>query len=136
MLPSGVDSESFLLRVIHSETITELAVKWQIPLIDLEPLHENLLFGDDLCYRVYHFEYAGLQQTLRQFRTKSADRAKSGASLALPFSVETYIYEKHNLAWCDNSTKLLYTRLKAAVGTHAVHHDNDKLDLVQCSLMK
>lgn len=50
--------------------------------------------------------------------------------LGLPFPVERHIHEKNTLAWCDNNTKLLYVRLKAAVDTYVMHTDNEQFDLL------
>lgn len=64
---------------------------------------------------MYYPEYSGFQENMKKVRRKSTDWIESMTRICFPFTVETYIHDKHNLGWRDNSTKLLYVILKDVV---------------------
>lgn len=125
-----MDADSLSLRVVNGGTVVELTVKFPVFLTDLQLLHKMFLSSDDSFYKVYHPEFIRFQENLRHLRSKSTDWVESMACIALPFPVETHIHKNHNFAWRDNSTKLLYNRLKAALDNYAEHNDNDKFNLL------
>lgn len=130
VLPSGIECGNFSLRVINGGGCLEVTVKWPTPLLDLSMMHKKWLTGVSSPYQVYHPEYIGFQESMKKLRCKSTDWIESMTRIPLPFTVETHIHDKHNLGWRDNSTKLLYVRLKAAVEQYAVHTDKEKFDLL------
>lgn len=130
ILPSGVDAGGFSLRVVDGGQFLEITVKWPRPLIDLNLMHKKWLGGPDSTYQVYHPEFIGFQEGMKKLRQKSTDWIESLARIPLPFPVETHIHDKHNLAWRDDSTKLLYIRLKASVEQYAVNSDKEQFEVL------
>lgn len=127
-LPAGTEAGMFKCRVDpNNRKVFEVSVVWPKPLVDVEVMHRKWLTstGPDRI-QAYHPKILAFQAALKELRRKCGDDVVSTAKIPLPFAVETYVYEKYNLAWRDNSTKIIYVELKAAMDSYA--HLNDEQD--------
>jgi len=71
-------------------------------------------------YQAYHPEVSGFENALKCFRTHSEAAVQFQSLIALPFNVKTQIESINNLAWLDNSCKIVLVRLKAFLDDYAV----------------
>ena len=126
ILPSGVGSGQFSLRVGEGGRHLELMIRWPKPLIDIYKMHKKWLTNERQNYKDYHPEFTGFVEALRNYRARSVDWIESHTRIFLPYVVETHIQEKHNLAWVDDTTKMLYVRLRAFVEQYAVENDTEE----------
>lgn len=60
------------------------------------------------------YKNGGILQFIENLRTRSSDSVKSSARIRLAFPVQTYIVEKHKLAWLENATRIVYGDLRQA----------------------
>lgn len=67
---------------------------------------------------------------MKKLRCQSTHYVESTTRIVLHFTVEEHIYENHSLGWRENSTKLLYVRVKAAIEKYSVNIDKEKFDLL------
>lgn len=65
----------------------------------------------------YHPKFLGFEVTLRKMRDNMSSTVTSVARIGLPITVQSFIehQNKHNLAWLDNNTKMVYIDLKGTV---------------------
>lgn len=78
---------------------------------------------DDSRFTDFHPQYLGFEATLRTLHENLNDKVTSVSRIGLPFSVEAHIERKHNLAYKDNTSCLLYVDLKAADEKSALLND-------------
>lgn len=79
---------------------------------------------------MHHPDYGGFAWAQKSLRAKCTAWVHFTCVISLPFTVQTPVHEKHNLAWRDDGTKLVYVCLKAVAGAYAIEHDKDGFDLL------
>lgn len=131
LLPSGVGSGDFTLRVVDGGEFLELTVCWPPTLIDLEIMHKKWLRPDAPGgFQTYHPKLIGFESALKAMRSHSSEIIESTARIRLPFPVQTHIDGKFNLAWRDNSSKMVYVDLKAFVEDYAILKDAEEFEVL------
>lgn len=127
-LPTGTEAGMFSCRVDPSSPkVFEMSVIRPQPLVNVELMHRKWLAstGPDRI-QAYHPIRLPFQADMKELRRKCGDDIVSTTKISLPFPVETHVHEKFNLAWRDNSTKLVYVELKAVMDSYG--HRNDQQD--------
>lgn len=77
----------------------ELSTQRTQPLLYLCMMHKKWFFNGVGDYQVYHRDFTGLLVCRRNFRTRCTDSIESVVLIALPFAVETHIYDNNNIMW-------------------------------------
>lgn len=62
---------------------------------------------------------------MKAYRAPCFDMTESKSLINLPFTVKSFILNKHNMSWGDDSTQMLYIRLRAAEDQYGVINDED-----------
>jgi len=128
VLPSGVNKSDFTIQVLDAGLLLQLTVKWPVPLVDLELLHQKWLRPVDKesvqPFTMYHPKVLAFENALKTKRQRAADDVVSTAKIILPFAVQTHIESKTNLGFKDSGTKVVYIELKAMAENYAVANDN------------
>ena len=83
---------------------------------------------DDQRIEPYHPKIIGFQNALKDLRRAAADNVESTVRIALPFSVQTHIEEKFNLAWRDSTVTIVYLGLKATIESYAIVKVSDAFE--------
>lgn len=120
ILPSGVGPGHFKLQVVEEGECLEVTVDWPSPLTDIPMMHKKW-FGNGLSD--VHPKILGFESALKMLRTNRIDAVRSTARIGLPFTVQPNLNGQHNLAWRDNSTRMVYLDLKAVVDDYANIND-------------
>ena len=130
VLPSGVEYGGFFARVVEGGEFVELKVCLSGPMVNLEYLNKNWVVSSEDNQRIepYHPKIIGFQNSLKDLRWAAADNVESTGRIPLPFSVQTHIEEKFNLAWRDLTVRILYLRLKATIESYAIVKDSDAFE--------
>lgn len=98
LLPSGVLSGQFAVRVADDGCALEISITWPNPMVELKMLHRKWLQADGSDrIEVYHPKLIGFERFLKSYRTRSTDKIESTARINLPYQVQTHISEKFNL---------------------------------------
>lgn len=119
-LSSGVENGGFPSRVALNGMALELVVKCPKPQVDLDMMHEKWLMNPTVRFEKYHPKYTGFSEKMKSFRVRSFDWIESKALINLPFCVQSFILLKRNMPWRDDSTRMVYIRLKAADEQYAI----------------
>lgn len=131
VLPSGTGCGNFSCRVVDGGEYVELTVGWPSPLINIETMHRKWLQVDSQDdFKLYHPKVIGFQNALKTMRMRSSDKIESTARIPLPFAVQTHIYGKHNLAWREGTTLMVYLDLKAVVEEYAILNDSESFEVL------
>lgn len=130
LLPSGVGAGDFTVRVIEDGDVLEISVDWPKPLVEISFMHKKWLLMDDSRFTDFHPKYLGFEVSLRGLRENINDKVTSTARIGLPFSVQSHIDSKHNLAYKDNNSRLVYVDLKAADESYALLNDISEFEFV------
>lgn len=109
-----------------------LAVRWPIPLLNPEFLLKKWLISEDGNERIepYHPKIVGFRTALEKPRKLVSDVVESHVRIFLPFAVQMHIEDKRNLDWRENSVRVFYMELKAAVEQYAVVKDSQEFEAV------
>lgn len=130
VLPSGVGSGGFSVRVLENGRELELVVRMPKQLQDMKLLHRKWLRSTRYDrMEPYHPKIVGFQNALKELRQHTEDFVESTARIALPISVQTHIFAKYNMSWRDDTTKLLYLDLKAPVENYGILQDDNSFEL-------
>lgn len=110
VLPSGAGPGYFKYWVIEEGNVLELTVDWSQPLIDISCMHKKWLVRPGSTFNTFHPKYFGFEAALRKLRQTMSSTVSSVARIGLSITVQTYIevQDKHNLAWLDNTTRMVY----------------------------
>lgn len=79
---------------------------------------------------IYHPEMLGIETPLKTFRERVGENVKSTARIALPFTVESHMTDKNNLAWRDGAEKNVYLRLRASFDDYAPQGYGEEFEIV------
>lgn len=113
LLPSGVVTGMFSVRVSEDGLFLELTVSWPGPFIDLKHLHRKWLASkENDRIKLFRPKLIGFETSLTTCRTKDTEYEKSTSRIDLVFQVQTHIYEKYNLGLSDSSAKDFYVELR------------------------
>ena len=130
VLPSGVGKGGFSLHVPdHGETL-ELSVYWPSPLVDLQKMHGKWINGKSATDSFLHRVILAFENALRKKRSRASERVTSTARIPLPIQVQTHIERKHNLAWADSSTRMIYVDLKARAEEYGMVDDTSEFEVI------
>lgn len=122
-LPSGVEAKGFTLRVSDCGLGLDVKIFWQEDMSVMHILHKCFLTNSRLEYQPYHPELVGFENAFKRLRSKANTRIMSSCVIPLLFKVIPQIDQKLNLAWLNNSSKVLYVRLSGLVDEYAVNED-------------
>ena len=101
VLPSGIDTGHFSIRVIEDGLHVELTVQWPDVLLDMQLLHRKWLQSKNRIDAIepYHPKIVGFGSFLKNLRHAHMEKVESTVRIRLPFRVQTHIEGKYNLAW-------------------------------------
>ena len=109
----------------------ELSVCWPLAMIDMELLHKKWLISEGKDnITAYHPRITSLENALNEHRKKNTASVTSTAQFPLPFVVETHIPASHNLAWRNETTRVLYVELRAAQDSYGLLQDEREFEEV------
>lgn len=128
VIPSG--AQGFSVRVLEGGRMLEFSVKWPEPLFNLTVMHRKWLrSGSSDRMEEYHPKFLGFEASLKQFRNRADAEIESQSRIALPFPVQTHIAHKSNLAWTDNSTRMVYVDLKAYEDEYSLQQNENSFEI-------
>lgn len=130
VLPSGIDSGGFSLRIGDSDESIEPNVLWPCALVDMEVLHRKWLKSEANYFQTYHPRIAAFGNALKQLRGSTTGSVEFVARIPLPFSVQADINRKYNLDWRKWGTRMLYLDLKSMVDSYAITRNSDEFEIV------
>lgn len=131
LLPSGVGSEDFFVRVVDGGEYLELTVVWPPALIDLTVMNKKWLIPNAAGgFQLYHPKMIGFEMALKELRSRSSDLVESVARIPLPFPVQSHIDASYNLAWKDSEAKMVYVDLKAFIEDYSVQKNKKSFEAV------
>lgn len=93
-------------------------------MINIATLHKLWLMNCAKNYKDYHPEFVGFEETLSLLRPFSGDRVQSESFVPLQFVDQAHIEQVHNIAWLDNSAKVVYLWLKDFVEDYDLQCNN------------
>ena len=133
LLPSGVKSQHFSVRVVDDGLCLELKVIWPDPLADSCKAHKHWI-SRGYC-KEHHPRLMGFREALKNLKRRidsdieSTCRIdsdiESTCRILLPFQVQTCIPTKWNLAWEGDESKMVHVDLSAQVEEYAQTNDNE-----------
>lgn len=99
-------------------------------MIDLKLMHKKWLTSTTVRDEEYYSELTGFVEAMKEHLFRSSDWMESKSKIGLPFTVQTLIIEKVNLAWRDDSTCEVYIRFKAFDENYAKAEDNEGFEIM------
>lgn len=113
LLPCGVGSGSFSVRLVDDAQCLVLSVKWPEPFLDLPVMHKKLI-SNSTGFEMCHPKVSGFEASLKRLRKKTTYFIELCARIIL-FAVQSHILSKHNLGWRENGSRIVYVDLRAVV---------------------
>lgn len=101
--PSCVEKGRFPLRATEDEMRWDVVFKWPATLLEFKIMQKKLAHPA-VRYEEYHLEFVDFLEAMKMFRLRRFDWIEYKAKINLLFSVQTFINDNFNLAWCDDST--------------------------------
>lgn len=95
----GTGRGGFAVGVINIVEKLELTVKRPMSLVDPKGMHKKGIPNPEIRYKTNNSDFSGFSKALKVVVAKSLDWVYSIAENLLQFALQTYIYEKNNLAW-------------------------------------
>ena len=129
VLPSGVGTGNFSLRILENGMSIELKVVWPNPLANLNIMYRKWPSDPTDPIKKYHPKMIEFESSLNELRDRSSEFIESYARIPLPFCVQTHIERKNHLAWRDSAVKMVYLYLKATMEDYVVLHDNEEFEI-------
>lgn len=130
LLPSGVGPGQFSIRVAEDGGALEFTMIWPDPFINMSILHRKWLQSQsDDRIEGYHPKLIGFEHHLKSFRSRSSDIVESTARIVLLFQVQSNISQKFNLAWSENSARVVYVELRGQEEQYGASNDNDSFEI-------
>lgn len=90
--------------------------------MDVKLLHKHWLTNTKLRYKKYHSELTEFDKALKEHRFRSSNWIKTQTEIDSPFTFQTVINDKFNLARRNNSTRMVCDRLKTTVKNYAMEN--------------
>ena len=130
LLPSGVETGCFSVRVADDGEYLELRVAWPKPLADVRALHRKWLPKEGEEASVIknsnlELKFLGFEKSLKRLRERSDKAVASVARISLPLPAQPHITQKHNMAWTESSALIAHVDLKAFVEDYALANDTE-----------
>ncbi|KAI0565751.1 hypothetical protein FGB62_15g04 [Gracilaria domingensis] len=113
-LPSGIGKSSFGVYVVDGGEYLEISVSWPEPLLDIELLHKTFLEDPNDNFQMDHPKVSRFCNALKYLRKHQSEKVHSVARIPLPFQVQTHIDSQDNLAWIDDTTRVVYVEFTEA----------------------
>ena len=127
VLPSGVRTGQFKVKVCESGDHLELKVDWPKPISDIAMLHRKWSLAGTLSD--VHPKVLGFENALKLLRQNCNEKISSVARIGLPFTVEPHIFSKSNLMWHDDTTHVIYMDLKSVCDDYAMANDSESFEI-------
>ena len=130
LLPCGIKTGSFSVRIVEDGHCLELALRWPQCLVDVNLLHKKWLGkpAADGGFEICHLRVLGFERALANLRDKSTDDVESVSHIKLPFAVQQHVFGKYNLSYHDGKELMVYIELKAVVRQYALTKDKDSFE--------
>ena len=85
VLPSGIETGNFSIRIVEDGKCLLLVVQWPDPLMDLRMMHKKWLSQTN-GFQMYHPKVSGFETGLKRLRKRTIDYIESSARILLPFA--------------------------------------------------
>lgn len=134
-ISSGVGTGSFPVRVMPGGRVLEVFFQWTLPTVDLKLLHKKWITPINVqeCFECYHHKFLWFEAVLKEHRESVSDWVESTAYIfSLPISVQMHIQQRSNLAWFDQTARVVHIDLKAIEDNYGLimPHDENSFELV------
>ena len=130
ILPSGVGSGDFRVRIIESGDVLEMVIYWLKPLTDIHYMHKKWLSDQDSSFSDFHPKFLGFESALRDMREDTYSKVSSTARIGLPFTVQSHIVSISNICFSNDGSNMTYIDLRAIVEEYATLKNTNSFEVV------